>query len=110
MAPAQAASPDQLHVDREAACVNRLYVAPHPKVPRLPRRCALRRYSRMRFSPSISSSSRPIRSSRTLRRGFTLVEILIVVIILGILASIIIGLVGSTQKDASVGALKDDLR
>jgi prepilin-type N-terminal cleavage/methylation domain-containing protein len=44
------------------------------------------------------------------RRGFTLVEILIVVIILGILASIIIGLFNNTSKDASYNSLKDDLR
>ena len=44
------------------------------------------------------------------RRGFTLVEILIVVIIMGILASIIIGLFNNTSKDANYGALKDDLR
>ena len=43
-------------------------------------------------------------------RGFTLIEILIVVIILGILASIIIGLFGNTSKDANSGALKDNLR
>ena len=44
------------------------------------------------------------------RRAFTLVEILIVVIILGILASIIIGLFNNTSKDAGFSALKDDLR
>jgi prepilin-type N-terminal cleavage/methylation domain-containing protein len=43
-------------------------------------------------------------------KGFTLVEILIVVIILGILASIIIGLIGNTSKDAGVSSLKDNLR
>src|SRR3954462_7924849 len=44
------------------------------------------------------------------RRGFTLVEILIVVIIMGILASIIIGLIGNSSKDAGVSSLKDNLR
>jgi prepilin-type N-terminal cleavage/methylation domain-containing protein len=47
---------------------------------------------------------------RAASRGFTLVEILIVVIILGILASIIIGLIGNTSKDAGVSSLKDNLR
>src|SRR4051812_1893263 len=42
--------------------------------------------------------------------AFTLVEILIVVIILGILASIIIGLFSNSSKDAGVSALKDNLR
>ena len=43
-------------------------------------------------------------------KGFTLVEILIVVIIMGILASIIIGLIGNTSRDAGVSSLKDNLR
>jgi len=52
-----------------------------------------------------------MRSGRTTRRaGFTLVEILIVVIILGILASIIIGLFSNTSKDAGESALRDNLR
>ena len=44
------------------------------------------------------------------RRAFTLVEILIVVIILGILATIIIGVVSNTTRDAAANALKDNLR
>lgn len=52
-----------------------------------------------------------MRADRLARRSaFTLVEILIVVIILGILASIIIGLFSNTSKDASEKALKDNLR
>ncbi|MEA2709632.1 MAG: hypothetical protein QOF78_2233 [Phycisphaerales bacterium] len=43
-------------------------------------------------------------------RAFTLVEILIVVIILGILATVIIGLFSNSSKDASANALKDNLR
>src|SRR5438067_1530810 len=48
----------------------------------------------------------------TLRRrpAFTLVEILIVVVILGILATVIIGLFANTSADASANALKDNLR
>jgi len=44
------------------------------------------------------------------RSAFTLVEILIVVIILGILATVIIGLFANTSADASANALKDNLR
>jgi len=44
------------------------------------------------------------------RRAFTLVEILIVVIILGILATIIIGLFANSTKDAAATSLKDNLR
>jgi prepilin-type N-terminal cleavage/methylation domain-containing protein len=43
-------------------------------------------------------------------RAFTLVEILIVVIILGILATIIIGLFQNGTKDAAAVSLKDNLR
>ena len=43
-------------------------------------------------------------------RAFTLVEILIVVIILGILGTIIIGLFQSSTKDAAANSLKDNLR
>jgi general secretion pathway protein G len=44
------------------------------------------------------------------RSGFTLIEILMVVVILGVLATVIIGLFNNTTSDASTGALKDDLR
>ena len=47
---------------------------------------------------------------RAQRRAFTLVEILIVVIILGILATIIIGLFANGSKDAAAVSLKDNLR
>jgi len=43
-------------------------------------------------------------------QAFTLVEILIVVIILGILASIVIGVFANASSDASAKALKDNLR
>jgi general secretion pathway protein G len=52
-----------------------------------------------------------MRSQRGTRAsGFTLIEILIVVIILGILASVIIGLLGNTSRDAGGTALRDNLR
>ena len=52
-----------------------------------------------------------MRVSRLRRhRAFTLVEILIVVIILGILATIIIGAFQNATSDASVNSLKDNLR
>jgi len=43
-------------------------------------------------------------------RAFTLVEILIVVIILGIIATIVIAIFQNTVDDARAKALKDDLR
>jgi general secretion pathway protein G len=43
-------------------------------------------------------------------RAFTLVEILIVVVILGILGTIIIGLFQNGTKDAAAASLKDNLR
>ena len=59
----------------------------------------------MRASPHI-----PRGYKAKARKAFTLVEILIVVIILGILASIIIGLFSNSSRDAGVSALKDNLR
>lgn len=44
------------------------------------------------------------------RSGFTLIEILMVVIILGVIATIIIGLFSNTTADAASNALKDNLR
>jgi prepilin-type N-terminal cleavage/methylation domain-containing protein len=44
------------------------------------------------------------------RHAFTLVEILIVVVILGIIATIVIGIFNGTVADARAKALKDDLR
>src|SRR5688500_4776032 len=42
--------------------------------------------------------------------AFTLVEILIVVVILGIIATIVIGIFNNTVDDARAKALKDNLR
>jgi len=44
------------------------------------------------------------------RSGFTLIEILMVVIILGVIATIIIGLFSNATADASTNSLKDNLR
>ena len=44
------------------------------------------------------------------RSGFTLIEILMVVIILGVLATIIIGLFNNSSSDAATNSLKDNLR
>jgi prepilin-type N-terminal cleavage/methylation domain-containing protein len=47
---------------------------------------------------------------RRTRHAFTLVEILIVVVILGIIASIVIAVFNNNLKDAAEKALRDDLR
>src|SRR5437763_1075270 len=44
------------------------------------------------------------------RSGFTLIEILMIVIILGVLATVIIGLFQNATSDASTNSLRDDLR
>src|SRR5207247_479008 len=76
-----------------------------PKVRPLPRRsCATETQRPMRTRRAPAHNRRPRHAA------FTLVEILIVVIIMGILASIIIGLVGNSSRDAGVSALKDNLR
>ena len=53
---------------------------------------------------------REYRRCRRTQHAFTLVEILIVVIILGIIATIVIGIFNNTVDDARAKALKDDLR
>src|SRR4051812_32333230 len=47
---------------------------------------------------------------RTSRGGFTLVEILIVVVILGILATVVIPQFSNASQEARENTLKDDLR
>ena len=44
------------------------------------------------------------------RRGFTLVELLVVIVIVGLLAGISIITVGNTRKKAYTAAMKSDLR
>jgi general secretion pathway protein G len=46
----------------------------------------------------------------TRRNAFTLIEIMIVIVILGIIASIVIAVFGNNVRDASGKALKDNLR
>jgi len=50
------------------------------------------------------------RSGNALRGGFTLIEVLIVVVILGILAAIVVPELSSASRQAREGVLKDDLR
>ena len=52
----------------------------------------------------------PTRSGTALRGGFTLIEVLIVVVILGILAAIVVPELSSASRQAREGVLKDDLR
>ena len=53
---------------------------------------------------------RSCNQQRAFTRAFTLVEILIVVIILGILATVIIALFNNTSADAGKASLRDNLR
>ena len=43
-------------------------------------------------------------------RGFTLIELVIVVVIIGILAAIVIPKFGTTQEKAHIASMKSDLR
>jgi len=61
-------------------------------------------------APGLASRDTTHRGRRAVAAAFTLVEILIVVIILGIIATIVIAIFHNTVDDARAKALKDDLR
>lgn len=63
-----------------------------------------------RVTGNVPSSARTTRRPRRLQRGFTLIELIVVVTIIGILAGIAIANVKSAQTKAREAALKDDLR
>lgn len=58
----------------------------------------------------VNSHRSIVRTPGRARSGFTLIEILIVVVILGILAAIVIPELSSASRQAREGVLRDDLR
>ena len=51
---------------------------------------------RLRFSPALSPALSSASCRRALQRGFTLIEIMVVVVIMGILAALVVLVVGGT--------------
>jgi prepilin-type N-terminal cleavage/methylation domain-containing protein len=64
----------------------------------------------MLITHSMTRRSPVVRHPSDLRGGFTLIEILIVVVILGILAAIVVPELSSASRQAREGVMKDDLR
>jgi general secretion pathway protein G len=55
------------------------------------------------------ASSRKIKSTLSLQKGFTLIEVMVVIVILGILSALVVPNILSRAGDARVAAAKSDL-
>ena len=62
------------------------------------------------MSPAMTNAVHGLRQRGRGRAGFTLIEILIIVVILGILAAVVIPELSTASRQAREGVLKDDLR